>query len=228
MIHLDKPFGAVLCTSCGKLIAAGDRMEVQCPACDANTSMATVDALRNYAAEVIYYGYQYRSIFERSSSRDVPKLSLSFAGEAFLWVAVAMLSGIVGNASYDLVKSVVCRLRDDAGQMTSSDPSYERLASVTDEELERMFEYARDYHDEMKRVSDGVKAQIIEEIISDAVAHDPEISAELMTLMQKKSIKPKHRRKAIELYRTALARSTARARPTANDLNNFWSRRKDG
>lgn len=215
----------ILCLSCGAILPRAEQGLVTCSRCSASINIRDLDDIFHYAAETYHYGYQYRVYYERAYqlSASPPKPSLAFAGEAFVWVMLAMLSGVIGGVAYDLVKTVVADLREQSRTRRSEDKSYDALLNVTDEELEKMFQYARDYYQGLASIQKEVRADIFEEIVADEVSHDPIISNELMKLIGRETLKPKHRRKAHELYRIAITRAMNRKPPPKERFLGLWS-----
>ena len=215
-----------LCLRCGAIVSRSDQPLASCSRCGAQVNPEDVKDIVTYAAETYYYGYQYRNYYEgafSSSASPVAKPSLAFAGEAFAWVMLVMLSGVIGGASYDLVKKVVNDLRNQAKERCAEDRSYAELSEVTDEELDEMFNFARDYYQGLEGIRKEVRAAIIEEIVADEVSHDPVLANELAKSIFRKKIKPKHRRKAQELYRIAITRAVNRKAPQKKKFLGFWS-----
>ena len=214
----------VLCLNCGEILPRSN-VEIICPQCSTSFNANDFDDLSNYATEAYYYGYQYRVYYERAYqlSSSPAKPCLGFAGEAFTWVMLAMLSGIIGNATHDVVKKIIADLREQSRMRCTEDKSYDALLNVTDEEIEEIFQYARDYYNGMKSIQKEVRAAIIEEIMADEIAHDPVIGLELMKLIERENLKPKHRRKAQELYRIAISRAMNRKPPSKERFLGLWS-----
>lgn len=213
-----------LCLNCGEILPRSNE-EITCPQCGTSVNASDFDDIFRYAAEAYYYGYQYRVYYERAYQSSSPpvKPCLAFAGEAFVWVMSAMLSGIIGGVTYDVVKKVVIDIREQSLKRRSEDSSYDALLNVTDDELEVIFQYARDYYQGLKATQKEVRAAIIEEIMADEISHDPIIGQELMKLIGRETIKPKHRRKAQELYRIAISRAMSRKPPSKERFLGFWS-----
>ncbi|HCI14533.1 MAG TPA: hypothetical protein DFK12_11460 [Gallionellaceae bacterium] len=140
---------------------------------------------------------------------------------------LAMLSGVIGNAGYDLIKKVVNDLRNQAKERRNEDRSYAELSEVTDEELDKMFNFARDYYQGLEAIKKEIRAAIIEEIVADEVSHDPVLRNELAKLIFRENIKPKHRRKAADLYRIAITRAVNRKAPSKERFLGFWSHQND-
>lgn len=225
MPHFPAPT-RVLCLSCGALDQFAEGKIIVCGGCGVCVERSRILRLYEYAAEVYYYGHQYRIYYENAyrSSKNPPKPSLGFAGEAFAWVTLAVLSGVLGNAAYDAVKVVVTKIRDDvaAGHLSARD--YSRLLELTDEQLGELIGAARTYCDGMEGLTREVRTAIAEEIVADTVSHDPMVAAEMMKLMQRKEVKQKHRKRFAELLRGAIARGRDRTQPPLKAFDNLWSR----
>lgn len=225
MSHFDDPTHLV-CLECGCINARAADEAVACRECDAVIEPSRILQLYEYAAEVYYYGRQYRLYYERAyaESKQPPKPSLAFAGEAFAWLMLAVLSGVAGNASYDAIKAVVRKIKDGVadGRLPARDPS--RLLELNDDELGELVDAARVYCDGMEGLTREVRAAIVEEVIADAVAHSPLLADEMTKLMQRKVVKPKHRKKFAELLRLAVVQSRQRSKPPTSALAGLWSR----
>jgi hypothetical protein len=225
MSHFHAPT-RVLCLSCGALDEFAEGDSIVCACCGVSIDRGRILQLYEYAAEVYYYGHQYRVYYEGAyrSSKNPPKPSLGFAGEAFAWVTLAVLSGVLGNAAYDAIKVVVAKIREDvaAGRLPARD--YSRLLELTDEQLGELIGAARTYCDGMEGLTREVRAAIAEEIVADTVSHDPMVAAEMMKLMQRKDVKQKHRKRFAELLRGAIARGRDRTQPPPKGFDNLWSR----
>jgi len=223
MSHYPDP-EHLLCLSCGCLLKRAEAASV-CIECDAPLDHEALLRLYEYAAEVYYYGHQYRVYYERAYARDTnpPKPSLGFAGEAFAWVMLAVLSGVLGNAGYDAIKAVIAKLRADIASGRVRHRDYSALLELTDEQLGELVDAARTYCDGMEGLTKEVRAAIVEEIMADTVSHDPAVAEEMMKLMQRKEVKPKHRKRFAELLRGAIVRSKKRTTPAPGALNGFWS-----
>lgn len=216
----------VLCLSCGSLVPFFEEENILCSSCGASVDRDLMLKLYEFAAEVYYYGHQYRAYYERAygSTRNPPKPALVFSGEAFAWVMLAVLSGVIGNAAYDAIKYVVAKLRDEvaAGRLPARD--YTRLLELTDEQLGELIGAARTYCNDMDGLAREIQAAIAEEIVADTISHDPMLAAEMMKLMQRKEIKQKHRKRFAELLRGAIARNRELTQPSPKAFIGLWSR----
>jgi hypothetical protein len=227
MSHFPNP-SHLLCLSCGTLLARSADDLAVCTACGAPLDRETLGRLYEYAAEVYYYGCQYRSYYESAyaSGPNPIKPSLSFAGEALAWVTLAVLSGVLGNAAYDAVKAVVAKMRSDIADGKVPNRDYSRLLELTDDQLGALVDAARSYCGGMDGLTKEVRAAIVEEIMAHTISHDPALVEEMTQLMQRNETKLKHRKRFAELLRAAVVQSRDRSKPPQGMLDNLWSRLK--
>ncbi len=225
MDHFDKP-QRLLCLTCATLVDPSEIVEAGCPACGEPIDVQEVLKLYEFAAETYYYGHQYRVVYEKQfkESENRVHYSLAFAGEAFAWVMLAVLSGVVGNAAYDHLKAVVARIRADVAAGKVPEKDYSPLLELSDEELGSILYSAKQYLGGMEGLTQEVRLAIAEEIAADAVSHDPKIAEELMSLMSKKTVKPKDRQRFAKLMRHAVVRQKRRTSPDPNSLKDLWGK----
>jgi hypothetical protein len=228
MSHFDKP-QRLLCLSCATLIDHREIIDGHCPVCAAAIDVEELVKLYEYAAETHYYGHQYRAVYEEQfkKTNDGPRFSLQFAGEAYAWIMLAMLSGVVGNAAYDLLKVVISRIRDDVAAGKITDRNYTHLLTLSDEELGNIIYSAKQYNTGMEGLTREVREAIAEEIAADAVSHEPKIAEEMFKLMSKKTVKPKDRQRFAQLMRHAIVRQQRRSKPNLHRLRDIWERVRD-
>lgn len=215
----------LLCLACANLVDHADFVEDgHCPACDAPIDVDELMQLYEYAAETHYYGHQYRVVYEAQFKENDTgtRYSLEFAGEAFAWIMLAMLSGALGNAAYDVLKVVISRIREDVVAGKISDRDYTYLLTLSDEDLGDILYSAKQYVSGMEGLTREVREAIAEEIAADAVSHEPNVAEEMLKLMSKKTVKPKDRRRFAQLMRHAIVRQQQRSRPNLQKLRDSW------
>lgn len=226
MSHFPEPTRA-LCLSCGEVIDFPKELDKCCIECGAELDPKAILHFYEYAAEVYYYGVQYRRYYEDgyAKSDKLPKPSLAFDGEAFAWVMLAALSGVVGNATYDLIKSIINRIRENviAGNLPARD--YSSMLELSDNELGELIGFAREYRNGIDGLTKEVRSAIAEEIMADSIAHSPAIANELMKLMRSKKVTQKDRKRFAEVFRKALAAHQQRTHLSESSFSSLWSRR---
>lgn len=207
--------------------ALTQRRPPKCGDCGANLSTVDFDLLYSYSRHVVYYGHQYRKYYEGQLGTDGKiRPSLPFIGDVFAWLGTVVLSGVIGNATYDVLKSAFYRIRENARRNAEFDKGCEAVAKMTDEEFEQFFEHVRDAHEGFKSVHPEVRADITEEILADAVSEDPLIAQQIAKLVFREEIKPKHRKRAAALYKAAAQKKLAMRKPLRKHFDGFWDRTK--
>lgn len=117
------------------------------------------------------YGYQYRRVFEAdyaAAGKCAGRYQLHTLSEFMAFAAIAAASGVVGNASYDLIKAVLLKLWKQAQQ--NREPKESLLSELFESEAgrRRFLEYIHDYTNGFVRLRNrAVKAAIEEEIFVD-------------------------------------------------------------
>jgi uncharacterized OB-fold protein len=133
-----------------------------CPECGRSTSLSEFDELYGDAARVLRYGHLYRAIFERQTKERSEITSMASLADAPYWLVfatVAALSGIIGNASYDLIKHAIRRLQRSHPERSH----YGRVRLKSDQDIEVFIRHTREYVDDLPDVNDRVRALIREE-----------------------------------------------------------------
>lgn len=225
MSHFDAP-ARFLCLNCANLLSREEIVDGSCPVCGVPVDIAELEKLYEFAAETYYYGHQYRLVYEEQFKQTEHRMrySLEFAGEAFAWVMLAVASGVLGNAAYDLLKLVVSKIRADVEAGKLSDRDYGPLLTLSDEELGNILYSAEQYLSGMNGLTEEVRLAIAEEIAADAIAHDPKLGEEMLKLMSKKAVKPKDRQRFAQLMRHAIVRQQRRTTPNPRKLQDLWGK----
>ena len=93
-------------------------------------------------------------------------------GEILNFVAVAIVSGVIGNFSFDIIKKVLSRLKLYIGKKKRNFEDEKVFVFLNSpEKIERFSEYISAYYDEYEGVDEKTKNTIIEEVFVDQVSH---------------------------------------------------------
>jgi len=214
----------LLCLTCGNLILRTDLFDT-CPKCASRIDVHELLRLYEYAAHVYYYGHQYRLAYETQQQPEKKvRYCIEFAGEAFAWTTLAVLSGVVGNAAYDIVHKVIENVRDAVADGRIPDRDYSALLSLSDEELGDLLSSAKSYTNDMNGLNNEVRLAIIEEIAVDAITEQPQLMAQLMKFMKGGKISDKGKKKFAKQLRTTITQQQRRILPKKGELNDRWTR----
>lgn len=138
-----------------------------CPQCHSVVDKSQYGSLLRKAGDYIRFGYDYRKRYEEQF-KEKGKIELKFAlkesAEIINWIGLAVLSGVIGGASWDLIK-LVCR------KITEQIRSEEVNEIINDDtKLEEMKSFLLEYHCNFK----GVKAEVRDAILEEFMAHEAE------------------------------------------------------
>jgi len=140
------------------------------------------------ATDYVHFGWLYRCNYEEQHQADNDirvRFSLEHLPQAASWICLAIMSGIIGGASWDAVKVIISKIR-----VQNDDPE---VSKIVDDEaiLLRFRDYMLSYHRSFSDVNPKVRNAIIEEIM----AHSSETTLVLDDI-QNGAI-PKHKLEAI-------------------------------
>lgn len=218
-------YNCAVCTSCATLNEGGLEGAHACTKCGAHLDSPSSSALYRYAEATIYYGYQYRSLFERQKGEpNPPKFSLSFIGEAFTFVALAAISGVIGNLAYDIIKSAMVRIRDQAREVEVEGRGYEALAALTDDDLDLIYEYSKSYVQAFEDLERTIREDIQEEIMADAVGDAVAQNPELLNILAIRECSEEDTSAFVEAITAAMKKQPYTQKPSASAFKNFWAR----
>ena len=103
----------VLCVGCAAMSLDRGLAILVCPQCGFRIGRKRYRRLVDYAHDAALYGHVYPERYKRD--RDEGRGDRRYfieIGEALVFAAVAALSGVIGNATYDAIKLFISRLRD--------------------------------------------------------------------------------------------------------------------
>lgn len=169
----------ILCLACATIFASGRGKIGRCPKCGWSVNVSDYHELFAEAGRVLRFGVLYRIVFEKDLEEDGEVRSMACLHEAPQWLifcALAVLSGIIGNASYAAVKRVIHRVlpKDDSAR------HYTTIVSFDDVQIHRLMTFARDYLDGLRSVSPELRELVAEEerahIVGAERAHAAEVA----------------------------------------------------
>ena len=159
-----------ICLSCGTVRAETPADGTACPDCSFVFDSARHARVVSFARRAVRYGYQYRRIYERDieSGVDDRRHYAEKLNEVYTFIALAILSGILGNASYDAVKAAIRRIR--ATYPALCEQLWEKLAA----EREILGQYLLDIAARPRLIPRPVLMAIIDEVVVELAQEAPE------------------------------------------------------
>lgn len=157
---------ATICLSCANLLKESYELAPVCPECGVRLDPDRYRRLISYSERLVRFGYQYRKKFEGLGDEDraTKRYYLVPLNEAYTWVGLVMLSGIIGGVSHDVVKNVIAKIRDQVktrGRTSAGQPSQLEL------ELDQLEMYVIELATDPKKIPRDVLGPVLEEMMVD-------------------------------------------------------------
>lgn len=167
-----------ICTNCG--VINDGNIDLICQNCGNKIDKEFYSELRNYAHRAVHYGYDYRIEYEKQYEKHGEikiMYSLLDPSSYYELIAIAALSGMVGNLAYDLVKAVASQIwkkltskKKEANLDNDEELLLELVSNNT--KLNEFTVYVQAYYKNLKNVKIKVKHAIIEEEMADVASKD--------------------------------------------------------
>jgi len=190
-----------------------------CPVCTSRHDEDLYHRVADLAHDVVYHGHLYRRKYEDNiTSGDTrARYLLVEPSDVLVWLGITVLSGILGGASWDLVRAVAGRIRNSLSDTDTPTPDVDVLRNDAEE-----------YVTGMANIDPAVRSAILEEILVHAAAprlaeavallethdsapvNDPELVADAIAMAAKD---------ALEKYRSL--------RSSKRDFEGLWSQLQD-
>lgn len=227
--HEDEPPEYILCLACAN-VSAFNAQATTCPHCSAGIDPAAFHRFYMYATDALRYGHQYKDYYseqDQSNIGDHVHACLAELPAVYKFIAVAIASGIIGGASWELTKSAVIRVvaqfsRSDAGIVIRQEPT------IDSGELDRLAHDIEGYAQGMRHVSLPLSRLILEEIYADNTGQYFDEVEEIHKLLARPKKTEKNRKRAAKLQKRLIRKivSTKLRRPERipQEATALWSR----
>ena len=159
----------IICLGCAEILpisAEGDA----CPCCGFNVGGVSYWKIFNYAAAAVDYGYSYREVYEEElkESGEISSYSLVSLGDAFTWMALAALSGIIGGVSWELAGAVVRRILKQLNRSADGRGDAEAVRVFTDQsQFEKFALYIEAFAWALQDSDPQVRSAVLNEMVID-------------------------------------------------------------
>jgi hypothetical protein len=207
-----------LCFSCALIFEAPNNESVACPECGFISERDFYDRVLEPARDAAVFGYFYRRAFERSAERGETKKRYALGvDDIFIFLALAIISGIVGNAAYNAswaaLKRIISQVRE----------RYEHWGELTqlklfdnEEEVRRFIRYIVEFPHFLRELPPEIRTAIVEEMLVDAAAdrltpHLQGLSPEEFTEARDKA------------FSESMEEIVRRLRVTPEEMNHLWN-----
>ena len=188
-----------------------------CPACRTDHDENRYRRVEGIAHDVVYHGHLYRRKYEENFAAGNTRVRYHLVEPhaALVWLGITVLSGILGGASWDVVRAAASRIKKSSVTAGTATPDLEILRSDVEE-----------YVNGMPNVSPAIRSAILEEIIAHAAG--PYITKAVTQALENPDSIPKN---YSALVADAIAKTTKEAlkrqrslRSSEAEFEKLWSR----
>ena len=206
-----------LCSKCASIYTLPRVAEYRCPFCHHHADKVLYEKIFNYAKKAVYYGYSYRKAYEEQILKDgrIAKRYFSPEPAAILcFIGIAALSGIIGGASYDLVKKIISKIMGSSNSRAEGIDEA-KIKICNNRDIKVFIQYIQEFHEGKSTAIPEIKWEVKKERIIKKLEH---------TLFPKFNKGAKLSRKTIhEALRTAFEKDQDDDKPEPSDFEAFWS-----
>ncbi|MBW2738870.1 MAG: hypothetical protein JRE64_08485 [Deltaproteobacteria bacterium] len=155
----------ILCFGCASIYEFPSDDDYTCPFCSYSIDGEKYKRILEYAKKAVYYGYEYRMAYEKQIN-DQGKITLKHAlfdpVTLTCFIGIAALSGIIGNASYDILKKVIGEILNKSKKVPDN-IGQDKMTFFSETNIEIFIQYIREYHQEKSSAVDEVNYEIEKE-----------------------------------------------------------------
>lgn len=200
-----------------------------CDRCGAKIDVEKFNALFNYANHALRYGHQYRKFYERQASKgraDSLKPCLADLPEVYKYVALAIASGIIGGASWELTKTAIAQIIEIFGQRSVPIHVHRIEPTIDEEIIAEIASDVRSYANGLGHMGEEVGLLVIEEMHADSVKEYLDEMIEIYKILEKPKKREKNRKRAMKLQKK-LMKKVMREKLNAPEelpVSELWSK----
>lgn len=213
-----------ICLSCATVFQSDYESDLDCVSCGRIIPRQRYTRLVRSAAAAARYGFQYRDRY-RADAQNGPlhsRYCLAALDAVFTWIALAVISGVLGNASWESIQKVIKKILDSNATMTGeSHNAVIELIEDTDK-LERFATDVLAFNRRVRIESDLIEAAVEEEYVVDlmigVISDNPEVSSALT------SAGSEERKVLVAGLVAAMRAAQAEAAPlTEEEVEDLWA-----
>lgn len=162
MNHKENDFRKI-CLHCASIYESEDEEVITCPVCGKSIQLSEYEGLMQSIRLAVFSGWTCRIRYEKED--DGRRYYTEQCGEMLNFVALAMVSGIIGNLAYDTVKKVLAIIREYLKQSGENEEDKTLIDFLeSDEKIRNLAEYISAYYEEFDKVDTDTKNAIMEEV----------------------------------------------------------------
>lgn len=152
-----------ICYSCAHIYNSEETSTLICPKCGFNISQSAYEDIMKNVRQAVFEGWTCRREYE--TEVDGVRYYTEQLGEVWNFIALAIVSGLIGNISYDIVKkvfnSIISSIKN--GIMSREDREFIDFLE-SPEHVKLFYEYISAYYNEYENLDAELKNKILEEV----------------------------------------------------------------
>lgn len=154
-----------ICVYCATVFRSDHISDLVCTNCGRTTPRQKYTRLIGSAAAAAKYGYQYRERYraDAQTGESDQRHCLVPLDVVFAWIALAVISGVLGNASWEAIQKVLKKISVSNARITGE--SHIAIIGLIEdrEKLERFATDVLAFHQSVRIDSESVEAAVKEE-----------------------------------------------------------------
>ena len=155
-------FPTYICPTCATFELQNDK-GFECVNCGTVHNTRHLKITHDYAAYVYLYGHLYREDYQKQVDKhgEVKIYYCLEPDSIYKFIGLAMLSGVIGNLAYDLIKTASLKIIAEYNMI------FEKNHEISEEELNNIY---RSFEIFLKH-SDQIDKEVMDGIIQEVLAH---------------------------------------------------------
>lgn len=169
MDHKENDFRKI-CFQCAYIYELEDEEIIKCPACGKSMQLSEYERIMQGIRQAVFAGWTCRTQYENND--DGMRYYTEHCSEILNFVALAVVSGLIGNLSTDVVKIVIKKICSYL-KMNKKKCKDQVLIDFlqSSEKIKKFSEYINAYYNEYDGADLKTKNAILEEVFVDHVSH---------------------------------------------------------
>jgi len=211
------------CFNCGHITKTAnlEAKNIVCSFCGYPIESETYKQIIEFSEETVVIGFLYRKQYEMDYKKDKAlskRYCLSSPPDVLIYIGSVIVSGIIGNYSYDVIKKVISKIREQY-QPTKKDSHLETVEKILSDDVfkDELTLYIKEYLEGMP----DVNSKIREAVFSELFVHDVQ---EIMKIESEKITKPEDIDKRISKYRKIRLSKRTKVIKLITKKKDFWGK----
>ena len=163
-----------LCFSCAKVYQGENAEILICPECGNEISIDKYESIMRDVRDAVYFGWNYRLQYEKDLEEN-GKINTHYyleqCEEIINFIALAVVSGIVGGFAYDVVKKAVRSVADFVRKKGNLKEESKIFSLIENEEdMKKFVQYIEEYYTSFENINEEMRNAVFEEMLVDKIS----------------------------------------------------------